>query len=126
MNIKELRNQLKLSQSAFAEKIGVDRSTVGHMENGRLAVSDKVADKIWEVFGVEIRDTKEKKPAKKAKAPKLVIYIQSPMGGNITPEEVAAKMPEGTEACYVRVDQNLIWWVRGDETGAIEIWSDDR
>ena len=72
MNIKELRNQLKLSQSAFAEKIGVDRSTVGHMENGRLAVSDKVADKIWEVFGVEIRDTKEKKPAKKAKAPKLV------------------------------------------------------
>lgn len=126
MNIKELRNQLKLSQSAFAEKIGVDRSTVGHMENGRLAVSDKVADKIWEVFGVEIRDTKEKKPAKKAKAPKLVIYIQSPMGGNITPEEVAAKMPEGTEACYVRVDQNLIWWVRGDEYGSVEIWGDNR
>ena len=49
------------------------------------------------------------------------------MGGNITPEEVAAKMPEGTECCFVRVDQNLIWWVRGDETGAVEIWpSDDR
>ena len=24
------------------------------------------------------------------------------------------KMPEGTEACFVRVDQNKIWWVRGD------------
>jgi hypothetical protein len=24
------------------------------------------------------------------------------------------------------VDQNLIWWVRGEETGAVEIWSDDR
>ena len=43
-----------------------------------------------------------------------------------TPEEVAARMPEGTGACFVRVDQNLIWWVRGEETGAVEIWSDDR
>ena len=56
----------------------------------------------------------------------LEIYIQSPLGGNITPEAIRARLPEGTESCYVRVDQNLIWWVRSDETGAIEIWSDDR
>ncbi len=56
----------------------------------------------------------------------MEIYIQSPLGGNITPEQIEARLPEGTESCYVRVDQNLIWWVRGDETGAIEIWSDDR
>ena len=35
-------------------------------------------------------------------------------------------MPEGTETCYVRIDQNLIWWVRGEETGAVEIWGSDR
>ena len=35
-------------------------------------------------------------------------------------EEIEARMPEGAEACFVRVDQNLIWWVRGDETGAVE------
>ena len=63
---------------------------------------------------------------KKASKPKLEIYIQSPLGGNITPEEIEARMPEGAEAAYVRVDQNLIWWVRGDENGAIEIWGDDR
>ena len=63
---------------------------------------------------------------KKSKAKTLEIYIQSPLGGNITPEEIKAKMPAGTEACYVRVDQNLIWWVRGVETGAVEIWGDDR
>ena len=63
---------------------------------------------------------------KKGKARKLEIYIQSPYGGNITPKEIAAKMPQGTESCYVRVDQNLIWWVRGEETGAVEIWGDDR
>ena len=62
----------------------------------------------------------------KGKNPKIEIYIQSPLGGNITPEQIRARMPEGAEQAYVRVDQNLIWWVRGDETGAVEIWSDDR
>lgn len=122
MTIKELRTSKKLSQAQMGELIGVDRSSLGKMENGMKAIPDRVRDKIWEVFGVEISDAEGKKPVKKA-APKLEIYIQSPMGGNITPEEVAAKMPEGTEACFVRVDQNLIWWVRGDgETGAVEIW----
>ena len=60
------------------------------------------------------------------RARKMEIYIQSPLGGNITPEQVEAKIPEGTESCYVRVDQNLIWWVRGEETGAVEIWPGDR
>ena len=60
------------------------------------------------------------------KGKKMEIYIQSPLGGNIMPEEIKKKLPEGTESCYVRVDQNLIWWVRGDETGAVEIWPDER
>ena len=68
---------------------------------------------------------KQTKAAKPAKTPKLEIYVQSPYGGNITPEQIAAKMPEGTESCFVRVDQNLIWWVRPNgETGAVEIWND--
>ena len=123
MTIKELRASRKLSQAQFADLIGVDKSAVGHMENGRMKISDRIADKIWEVFGVEVRDNGEKKLVKKVSTPKLEIYIQSPLGGNITPEEVAAKMPEGTEACFVRVDQNKIWWVRGDgETGYVWIW----
>ena len=126
MIIRELRKTYKLSQAALADMLGVTAGTISQLETGRMKINDKIADKIWDVFGVEIADEEEKKPAKKAKAPKLEIYIQSPLGGNITPEEVAAKMPEGTEACFVRVDQNLIWWVRGEETGAVEIWSDDR
>ena len=126
MNIRELRKAYNLSQAALAEKLGVTAKTISRLENGQMMISDQIADRIWDVFGVEIAGGEEKKPVKKVKAPKLEIYIQSPLGGNITPEEVAARMPEGTEACFVRVDQNLIWWVRGDETGAIEIWSDDR
>ena len=126
MNIRELRKAYNLSQAALAEKLGVTAKTISKLENGQMMLSDQIADRIWDVFGVEIAGGEEMKPAKKPKAPKLEIYIQSPLGGNITPEEVAARMPEGTEACFVRVDQNLIWWVRGEETGAVEIWSDDR
>ena len=91
-----------------------------------MKISDRIADRIWDEFGTEVGEMAENKPVKKTKASKLEIYVQSPMGGNITPEEILAKMPEGVEACFVRIDQNLIWWVRGEETGAVEIWPDDR
>ena len=122
MTIRELRATKGLSQARFAKLIGVNQSCVGHLENGRMKVSDRIADKIWEVFGVEI-GVEEQKVVKKISVPELEIYIQSPYGGNITPEEVAARMPEGTEACFVRVDQNKIWWVREDgKTGSVWIW----
>ena len=123
MTIKELRVSRNLTQAKFAEMIGVDRSDLGKMENGKKNISDRIHDKIWEVFGVEVGVEEGKKLVKKVSVPKLEIYIQSPLGGNITPEEVAARMPEGTEACFVRVDQNKIWWVRGNgETGYVWIW----
>ena len=123
MTIKELRVSRNLTQAKFAELIGVDRSDLGKMENGKKNISDRIHDRIWEVFGVEVGVEEGKKLVKKVSVPKLEIYIQSPLGGNITPEEVAARMPEGTEACFVRVDQNKIWWVRGDgETGYVWIW----
>ncbi|MBQ6514461.1 MAG: helix-turn-helix transcriptional regulator [Clostridia bacterium] len=123
MTIKELRVSRNLTQAKFAEMIGVDRSDLGKMENGKKNISDRIHDRIWEVFGVEVGVEEGKKLVKKVSVPKLEIYIQSPLGGNITPEEVAARMPEGTEACFVRVDQNKIWWVRGNgETGYVWIW----
>lgn len=63
-----------------------------------------------------------KKPAAKAKAAKLEIFIQSPMGGNITPEKIAAKLPKGAKSVFVRVDQNKLWWINGEETGSVDIW----
>ena len=122
MTIRELRISKKLTQDQFAKLLGVSRGTVGQLESGRMKVSERIADKVWEVFGVEI-GVDEKKVVKKNASKQLEIYIQSPLGGNITPEEIEAKMPEGTEACFVRVDQNKIWWVRGDgETGYVWIW----
>lgn len=59
---------------------------------------------------------------KKAKASKLDIIIQSPMGGSISTVEIAEKVPEGAEAVYVRVDENKLYWVKGSECGDVNIW----
>ncbi len=65
---------------------------------------------------------KAKTPARKVRAAKLTIKIQSPMGGDITPEEIAAKVPADAEAVFVRVDQNKLWWVKKDGSGSVDIW----
>jgi Helix-turn-helix. len=59
MNIKELRTKEGLSQSALAKKLGIATSAIGHMENGRMKVSAKIADKAKAVFGV-VLDTEAK------------------------------------------------------------------
>ena len=126
MTIKELRAAHGMTQSQFAERIGIDRSDLGKYENGKKRITAGLALKVKDAFGVDLDvsgSVPEKKPVKKAVVEKTELYIQSPLGGNITPEEVIDKVPEGTDACYVRVDQNLIWWVRWDgKNGAVEIW----
>ncbi len=67
-------------------------------------------------------ETVEKEIKASEKKAKLEIIVQSPMGGNITAEEIAAKLPDGAETVFVRVDQNKLWWIRGEETGAVDIW----
>lgn len=126
MTIKELRAAHGMTQAQFAEKIGIDRSDLGKYENGKRRITAGLALKVKDAFGVDLDvsgSALEKKLVKKVSTPKTEIYIQSPYGGNITPEEVIAKLPEGADTCYVRVDQNLIWWVSWDgKNGAVEIW----
>ena len=70
-----------------------------------------------------------KKPAAEKKAPvkKTVtkkaaeVIIQSELGGEITPESILAKVGE-VDKVYVRVDQNKAFWVRGEETGSVDLW----
>ena len=63
-----------------------------------------------------------KKPVAKATAAKLNIQIQSPIGGVITPEEIAAKVPKEAVDAYVRVDENKIYWVGKKGVGSVDIW----
>jgi len=92
-------------------------------------VEDKVVAEEIEVkktAAKTARKTKEtvKKVEAAAKKPagKLEIIVQSPLGGNITAEEIAEKLPKGAETVFVRVDQNKLWWIKGEETGSVDIW----
>ena len=54
MNLKEVRENNKLSQAAFAKTIGVSSSAVASVEAGRMKASQKIIDKVNEVYGVVI------------------------------------------------------------------------
>lgn len=65
------------------------------------------------------RKTAEKKAAAVKKSPSVV--IQSPYGGEITDAEILARIGD-VDAVYVRVDQNKAYWVKGEESGSIDLW----
>lgn len=75
MTVKELRKEKNLSQAALAKELGIATSAVGHMENGRMKVSAKIAAKAKEVFGVDLADAAEKAApvAKKTAAKKPAV-----------------------------------------------------
>ena len=58
----------------------------------------------------------------RAAVKKTATVIQSPMGGEITTDEIMKKVPKDADYIYVRVDQNKIWWTRGEESGSVDIW----
>ena len=66
----------------------------------------------------------EKKPAEKKPAPAkktAEVIIQSPLGGEITGTEILKRVGD-VDKVYVRVDENKAYWVRGDETGSVDLW----
>ena len=64
-----------------------------------------------------------KKPATRKPAAKkaVEVIVQSPLGGEISFAEILAKVGEADKV-YVRVDQNKAYWVRGEETGDVDLW----
>lgn len=55
------------------------------------------------------------------RAKKANIVIQSPMGGEITTDAILEKIG-AADTVYVRVDQNKAYWVKGEETGSVDLW----
>ena len=64
----------------------------------------------------------KKTPVRKTPALKeTTVIIQSPMGGEITPEDILAKVGP-VDRVYVRVDENKAYWVYGEITGSVNLW----
>lgn len=55
-SIKEYREKCNMKQSELAEKVGVRRETIVHLENGRYNPSLKLAMDIAKVFQVSVED----------------------------------------------------------------------
>ena len=89
-------------------------------EEKKVVAKAKAAEKKVVAKKPAAKKPAAKKPVAK-KAPKNEVIIQSPMGGVITPAEVLAKVGP-VDQVYVRVDQNKAYWVRGEETGSVDLW----
>jgi len=144
MNIKELRKSKKLPQAAFAEAIGVKAANITAIETGRRKMTEEIHSKIKEVFGVDVetevkaktnKKTEKNTTKKTASSPKKSqekkgLVIQSPMGGEITPDEIIAKVSTATkgtgvgkvDTIYVRVDENKAYWVKGKKNCSVDLW----
>ena len=102
--INEVDEQEKALILAEANRIGV-RSTA---EKHGLT---------WQRVASWKRTTKESPLSKKLSK----IIIQSPFGGEISTEEILAKVGEA-EKIYIRVDENKAYWVKGQQNGSIDLW----
>ena len=49
------------------------------------------------------------------------IIIQSPLGGEISAEEISIKVDD-FDKIYVRPDENKAYWVKGKKNGFIDLW----
>lgn len=136
--IKQVRSDAKLSQSAFAKKIGVSVGTVVNYESGKTKPGKKVTDKIRDVFGADIlkssdagaKDTAlstqvEPDIVKPAEPSELSITIQAVAGGSITIEEIVARVhaaaPDATEI-YVKTEENKAYYVGKKNRGFVILW----
>ena len=53
---------------------------------------------------------------------KVIIIIQSVLGGTITPEEILSRIPSDADAVYIKPEENKAYWVKGSKSGSVELW----
>ena len=76
MNLKEVREKAKLSQAAFAKTIGVSSSAVASVEAGRMKTSQKIIDKVKEVYGEVIEPEVKKVQAAEKKVEEKIEAVE--------------------------------------------------
>ena len=104
-----------------AEKAAVEKKTAARKPAAEKVV--EAVEKAEKVVKAAEKKVAEKKPAAKKPAAKKAaeLIIQSPLGGEITGAEILARTGN-VDKVYVRVDENKAYWVRGAETGSVDLW----
>ena len=112
---------------AAAEKaVTVEQIEVGKVkakQTRKAAEKKAVKDEKAAAKAAKKESKAAQKPAAKLKTVKLNMVFQSPWGSEITPEQIALKVPKESTDVYVKIDENKIYWVgKNGETGAVDIW----
>ncbi len=129
---KDAIDAAKIEGKKNARKAGRKvKETVGQIASSDVAVAAQVeagkakakrtrkAEEVKEA----IQEKKAKSPVNKARAAKINMVFQSAMGGAITTDEIAKKLPAGTTDAYIKIEENMIYYVlKSGETGSLEIW----
>ncbi len=108
-----LRKAAETSIANVAKELGISRTTLTNWK--------KQAEETIKAAGDAVEDTVAKAKKIVEQKPANEVIIQSPMGGNITPAEILSKVGP-CDKVYVRVDENKAYWVRGEETGCVDLW----
>ena len=119
---KELNEKTAAVEKA-AEKVAEKVEKKAPAKKPAVKAAAKPAVKAEKVEkAAPVKKPAAKKPAVKKAEKVAEVLIQSPMGGEITPAAVLAKVPADVDTVYVRVDQNKAYWVKGEETGSVDLW----
>ena len=109
-----------MADKKAAEKKVAEKPVAKKPAAKKVAEAVEKAEKVVEAVEKKVV---EKKPAAKKPAAKKAaeVIIQSPLGGEITSAEILARTGN-VDKVYVRVDENKAYWVRGEETGSVDLW----
>ena len=53
---------------------------------------------------------------------KVAVIFETNYGRQITSESILERIPKGVDAAYIKLEENKIYWVKGTETGSVDIW----
>ena len=104
------KEEIKDASSKTAKK------AASRVKTAAKKADDKVLAAEIEVKKTAAKTTRKVKDAA-AKAETVKKAVQKPVR-----KVKAAKLPKGVDSVFVRVDQNKLWWIRGEETGSVDIW----
>ena len=108
MSVKKAAEEKAVEKKTSAKKPAAEKAAKPAAKRAVAAVAEAAA---------------EKKPAARKTATKKTaeVVIQSPLGGEITGAEILARVGN-VDKVYVRVDENKAYWVRGEESGSVDLW----
>lgn len=109
------------AKNVIQEKVG-DAVAVAQVEIKKAAgKATKAVKDTTEKVRKTVRDT-AKKSVKKVRAVRLDMIFETNDGRQISSDAIAEKVPKGADTAYIKLDDNKIYWVKGEETGSVEIW----